>query len=156
MTPTFLRVPVLRIGLNFISHSNRDFIHIYILWDESWWFTSTFLSCVSQISQKELLNKNPKISTEFPSMSTKFPQHFPLPNYGSNFQFWDPDQGGHGCEGICRLDWEENPNGLIFAKEKTEAVEKMGSFFFWNVCIGEVWRVFFLYLFLGRGLLLRG
>ena len=43
---------------------------------------------------------------------------------------------------------EENPNGLIFAKEKTEAVEKMGSFFFFEMFVlGRSGEFFFFIYF---------
>ena len=145
MTPTLSWVPVLRIDLNFISHSNRDFTHIFIPWDESWWFTSTVMSCVPQISQKTSCLKFPQ------SFPTKFPKKFPevskqkflqqFRNFGSNFhpkktKFFEIsltnliEAAMAVKESAGDLDgpWEEHPNGLIFAK-KNRSRRKMGSFF---------------------------
>ena len=158
MTPTLSWVPVLRIDLNFISHSNRDFTHIFIPWDESWWFTSTVMSCVPQISQKTSCLK---FSPKFPhKVSQKISPKFQSKNFCNSFAILAPISTPKKPS-FLRLawpTWSRRPwlwrnlqaTSMVRGKnirmgwslqKKNRSRRKMGSFFSFYFCIAR--RSFF-------------
>ena len=165
MTPTLSWVPVLRIDLNFISHSNRDFIHIFIPGLPH--LNSYELFFPKFPPQNKLLKmfpkKNPK---KFPEVSNqkslpKFPQlwlqfhpqktqvffRLAWPTWSRRPWLWRNLQARPDRSVGRTSEWVDLCN------KKQKPWEKWEVFFFFEfLCVAR--RSFFWKL--GRGLLFRG
>ena len=155
MPPTLWWVPVLRIDLNFISHSNRDFIHIVILGGMKAGglpHLNSYELCSPNFPKNKLLKIFPKVSPQ------SFPKNFPkfqTKNLCKVSQLWlqfHPKK----AKFFLRLAWPTGPRRpwlwrnlqarprwfrgknirwVDLCKKKTEAVGKMGSFFFFLIFV---------------------